>query len=359
MHPGSGPSAGVTNLRTYVIGTTADRGSAPLSIPTPTVGFPAAFPHFFNMASYHHHQVGCLGNQPSAFFGGGDQQQHQQRRCFHPKEPQSFRQNELQPNLAGSNVDGDPASHGQDVPPGNPTRTATPNFRESFVANVVVPAASNENGPSLFELKSGKKAEEGKNSTTGGEDEPVKVATRAGEVIQHQESTAATPEQSGCLQQKQREQRPVEREGPQVKEHEAEPRPEQPLQRQLNEPLTAPPAEIKCPTCSKPFGSRPKLALHIKEVHLRERGARFDGEGRPVRNVVKCPTCRMYFESRQKLAIHIRESHLVERLSRIQSNKDFAKLPRLSTSRSSSSMNAKYLRAKPRVKQEASFPCDR
>ena len=73
--------------------------------------------------------------------------------------------------------------------------------------------------------------------------------------------------------------------------------------------------DIKCPTCGEIFRSRLKLALHIKETHLRARGARFDGDG-PGKNV-KCPTCKQFFENRQKLALHIQEKHLQERLQRI------------------------------------------
>ena len=73
--------------------------------------------------------------------------------------------------------------------------------------------------------------------------------------------------------------------------------------------------DIKCPTCGEIFRSRLKLALHIKDTHLRARGARFDGDG-PGKNV-KCPTCKQFFESRQKLALHIQEKHLQERLQRL------------------------------------------
>ena len=73
--------------------------------------------------------------------------------------------------------------------------------------------------------------------------------------------------------------------------------------------------DIKCPTCGEVFRSRLKLALHIKDTHLRARGARFDGDG-PGKNV-KCPTCKQFFESRQKLALHIQEKHLQERLQRL------------------------------------------
>ena len=73
--------------------------------------------------------------------------------------------------------------------------------------------------------------------------------------------------------------------------------------------------DIKCPTCGDVFRSRLKLALHIKDTHLRARGARFDGDG-PGKNV-KCPTCKQFFENRQKLALHIQEKHLQERLQRL------------------------------------------
>ena len=73
--------------------------------------------------------------------------------------------------------------------------------------------------------------------------------------------------------------------------------------------------EVKCPTCGEAFKSRLNLALHIKDTHLRARGARFEGDG-PGKNV-KCPTCKHFFENRQKLALHIQERHLKERLQRL------------------------------------------
>lgn len=78
--------------------------------------------------------------------------------------------------------------------------------------------------------------------------------------------------------------------------------------------------DIKCPTCGEVFRSRLKLALHIKDTHLRARGARFDGDG-PGKNV-KCPTCKQFFENRQKLALHIQEKHLQERIQRLGKEDD-------------------------------------